>query len=669
VSSGEPRDASAALLRPARRGGIDTHMRRAPRLPPVLQVVRDWARPARSVLGTMCVAFALLGCPRGSGASDVTTLPPIHTDDPVAEADLRTADEAADRGQLDEAREAYRAFLTAHPADPLLPLAHLGLARVFIDAGTPEQALTELDVVIAHPDPVIAERGRFWRGIALHLAGRSAEAIEALTPLVGRTTDPEETYLLLQTLAAAGRATSDHVTTLAALDELIRTRTDEAERSEARERARETVDSALEDASVARAYDTLPRDGEVWPMVAVRALNMAYDHGEVARVRAIAADLTARGLDLPDDARALLERTDRLERADPRVIGAVLPLSGEGRDVGRHALEGLMLAAGTPSDGPAAPDAPLLVFRDDGGDPARAAEAVEELITVHSAIAIIGPLTGPTARAAAERAAALGVPLITLTPVSTESTSASIFQLFPSLAEEADALVAAARGRGASRIVVLHAAGGYGNAMRAAIEAAAARGGATYVGAESYEPTATSFGPVITRLAARSFDAVVLADASARVALLAPALAAAGLTVAAGTSSTAPRRAVTVLVPSAGFDARLVRSAGRYLQGAIFGTLFSAATAEGEARSFVDAYTARFGSEPDAFAAYAHDAFTLIRGGVLSGQTTRGGMATYLSGTGGARTLGASSGLSSSRHTAHALRLVTLSGEAFTALH
>lgn len=617
----------------------------------------------RVVLALMLAVLALLGCPRGGGASDVGTLPPIHTDDPVAEADLREADASADAGHLDEARAGYEGFLRDHPSDPLVPLAQLGLARVLIDAGTPEAALPVLAPVIASDDAVIAERGQFWQGIALHLAGQSAEAIVVLGPLRGRTTDPEESYLLLQTLAAAGRATHDHVTSLVALDELIRTRADEAERAEARARAQHTVESELLEADVPRAYDTLPRDGEVWSMVGVRALHLAYEHGDVAAVRAVATDLESRGVALPDDARALLERTARLERADPRVIGAVLPLSGEGRDVGRHALEGLMLAAGSPSDGPAAPDAPQLVFRDDGGDPARAAAAVEELITVHSAIAIIGPLTGPTARAAAERAAALGVPMITLTPVSAGSASPLVFQLFPSLAEEADALVAAARARGASQIAVLHPVGGYGAAMRSAIEAAVTRAGASYAGAESYEMGTTTFGPVITRLSARTFDAVVIADTESRIALIAPALAAAGITQ---TSAASTRRPATILIPSAGFDVRLVRTAGRYLQGAIFGTLFSAALAEGEARSFVDSYTARFGAPPDAFAAYAHDAFMLIRRGVLSGRITRTDMSGYLPTTSGASTFGASGGLGTTRHPSRALRLVTLSGETFT---
>ncbi|MFN9938942.1 MAG: hypothetical protein ACK56I_05660, partial [bacterium] len=83
--------------------------------------------------------------------------------------------------------------------------------------------------------------------------------------------------------------------------------------------------------------------------------------------------------------------------------------------------------------------------------------------------------------------------------------------------------------------------------MRTAVEAEAAAAGLAYAGAEAYEPGATSFGPTMTALAARSFDALVIADASARVALVAPALAAAGITAAVGARST-PSRAVTLYV-------------------------------------------------------------------------------------------------------------------------
>lgn len=125
---------------------------------------------------------------------------------------------------------------------------------------------------------------------------------------------------------------------------------------------------------------------------------------------------------------------------------------------------------------------------------------------------------------------------------------------------------------------------------------------------------------------------------------------------------------MTLYVPSAGFDPALARTTARYLEGAVFGTLFAASLATGEAARFVEAYRTRFGSEPDAFAAYAHDAFTLVRRGVLAGRATRSELGAYLTSTAGAPTLGASGGLGAARSAATALRLVTMSGGAFIPL-
>ena len=74
----------------------------------------------------------------------------------------------------------------------------------------------------------------------------------------------------------------------------------------------------------------------------------------------------------------------------------------------------------------------------------------------------------------------------------------------------------------------------------------------------------------------------------------------------------------------------------------------------------------KLSAQPDAYAAYAHDAFMLVRRGVLGGRVTRGDMTSYLPTTTGASTLGASGGLGTGRHASRALRLVTLSGETFT---
>lgn len=626
-----------------------------------------WSKLA--IFCVVCAGALGTGCPRGSGQQDLVTLPSLTTDDPEAESDLRDARAAAEAGRAREAEERYRRFLEEHPEDALVPAAELGLGRVLLANGDVEAALERFDVVARSSDERVAEAGRFYRGVALHLGGRSAEALDVLAPLVGRTVDPEETTLLLRTIAAAAEQTGRVPVALGALDRLAGSADlPDAERDRARASVRELVAQADADA-VRRAYDELPRDGAAWPEVAQRAIRLAFDAGDMARVSAIVAELRERQIPMSDELAELAVRAERTERADPRVIGAILPLTGRGREVGQRALRGLVLASGAPANGPPAPDAAQLVLRDDGGDPQRAAAAVEDLVSVHRAIAIVGPLEGEAARAAARRAQELGVPMITLVPdPQIVEAGAMVFRLLPSPRDEARALVAAARARGARRFAVLAPSSAYGARMRDAFTQAAREAGAEVVITESYEPSATSFGDVVRRLSAQSFDAVFVPDSARQLALVAPALASAGMwSTPAGQAPPRGGRSIALLAPSVALDLRALRPSSRYLQGALFSAPFTASVPAGDAQAFVDAFAQRFGEAPDTFAAYAYDAFRLARAAVEGGQTTRAGVAQALRERGRRGTAGASGGVGPDRGPASVSRVVELRGEAVVA--
>ena len=609
----------------------------------------------------------LTGCPRGSGQDDFGTLPSITTTDPEAEADLREAREAAEAGRVAEAERGYRAFLEAHPSDPLVPVARLGLGRVLLANGDIERAIPLFAQVATSEDERVAEAGRFHQGVSLHLAQRHAEALALLEPLVGRTTDPDESVLLLRTLAAAAQREGRTVLALEALDRLGEAQEiDAADRESAVEDLRRVV-SESDASAIAEAYDALPRDGSAWPEVAMRAIRLAFDAGDMARVSAIVAELRQRQIPMSEELAELAVRAERTERADPRVIGAIVPLTGRGREVGQRTVRGLMLASGSPTQGPPAPDAPQLVLRDDGGDPERAARAVEDLVSEHRAIAIIGPLEGAAARAAAQRAQELGVPILTLVPdPRVTEPGAMAFRMFTSPQGEVTALVAAARRRGATRFAIMQPEHAYGRAMAEAYATAVRAAGGELVATETYPADATAFGEVVGRLAERRFDALFVPDAARQLSLIAPALAAAGLWSApAGQAAPRGGRAITLLAPSVAVDERAARGASRYLQGALFATSFHAATARGAGRAFVDAFTARFEQAPDAYAAQGYDAFQMIRAAVQAGQTTRSGVAQWLSTHGRRETAGASGGLTPARGPARPARVLELSGESF----
>ncbi len=610
-----------------------------------------------------CVALALAaGCPQKGG--DETTLPLVTTDDPEAEAALDSARERADAGDGAGARTAYRAFLHDHASDPLAPIARLELGQLHLADGDYPRARVLFAEVAEHEDPGVAERGSFYLGVAMHLMGDSAGALERLRPLLGRTVDPRETALLLQTLGAAAERTGDRVAAVEAYDMLLGAPVPEDDRELARARLNEVVGTLERDEAYV-LHGRLRRDGETWPMVTRKAARTAFAAGDLARVGELLRALEAMRIPLDEELRAMALRAERTGRVQSRAVGAILPLSGRGREVGQNALQGLMLAAGLPQSGPPGADTPQLHFRDSGGDPERARAAVDDLATLHQVVAIVGPVSGEAARAAAERAEELGVPLLALTPDGAlVEQGPHVFRFFSGPDEEARALVATARRRGATRFASLHPAHGYGRAMTAALRRAVEAAGGTWVTAVEYDPGATSFGEPIDRLVRANFDALLVPDAGRRIALIAPALAAKGIG-----ATGANGRAVQLLLPSPALDDSLLGTSARYLQGALFASAFHAGSATDEGQRFVDAYRARFGRAPDVYAAAAYDAFRLVAQAAQAtrrgDEVDRGRVTAWLGNSGGFASASALRGLGPGRQPAALPRVLELRDGAF----
>jgi ABC-type branched-subunit amino acid transport system substrate-binding protein len=200
--------------------------------------------------------------------------------------------------------------------------------------------------------------------------------------------------------------------------------------------------------------------------------------------------------------------------------------------------------------------------------------------------------------------------------------------------------------------------------MRAAFEAAAQAQGASVVGAIAYASTTTNFVREADAASALNADAVVLADAAARIALLAPALASKGLWSVARGNKPPEGRAVLYLVPSAGFDPSLAQSSRRYLQGALFAVAFDPQ----RAAAFTSAYREHYQAEPNLFSATAHDAFQLLKAVLYGGAKTRKDVATNLPKVPSDSTLSASHGFSAERGPALPVQLETLLGEGFVAV-
>jgi ABC-type branched-subunit amino acid transport system substrate-binding protein len=622
-----------------------------------------------AILVTVVLTSALscgAGC-AGRAGPNFGKLPTLTSANPKAERDLREARALDEAGKVDEAAAAYQRFIMQHAGDPLLPVAQLALGRIELGQGELAPAKKLFDQVAKHPDAVIAEQGRFYGGVTSHRLGDDRSAVDVLQPMVGRPTDPADTSLLLRTLAEAFIGLTRYGEAITVLDTLTREPLPEADRRWAEAQIEAVIKDKAGADEITRLERDLPHDGVAWRYVVRRAVRDADAAGDRDRAHELLDTMREEALPIDDELSAIAARAERPTEANPQVVGAVLPLSGRGRKVGELALRGLMLAAGLPLEGPPSPDAPQLVFRDDGGDPARAADAVNDLVSAHRVIAIIGPLDIRAADAAAARAQELGVPIVLLTPGGKATAlGGMVYRYFPSADDEIAALLAEAKRGRSAQIAALLPEGAYGDLIDATLHAQAKAAGIGVGLVLRYPLGATAFGEQTVALAKQPFDALLLADEARQVALIAPALAAAGLwCTPPGQQPPKDMRAIRVLAPAVAFDHGLARTVGRYLQGALFSVPFDAQTASGSAQEFVTRYQTQFGEPPDAFAAFAHDAYAIVRKAVDSGSKTRKAVADALPRAAPDDLASPSPGVSAERTARHPTQILRLDGDQF----
>jgi branched-chain amino acid transport system substrate-binding protein len=348
-------------------------------------------------------------------------------------------------------------------------------------------------------------------------------------------------------------------------------------------------------------------------------------------------------------------------------IGVIVSLSGRGREVGKNAVQGIVLASRerSPNERPQVE----IVVRDDTSNPQRAHELAEELISQQGVVALIGGLQRDVAGRAARQAQHFGVPFIALTPnAEVVNEGAMVHRASFSTAGEVGALVRVARQRGAVRVALLRPANAFGQTVANALARALDATGGQLVFGDPYPPDARSFAALAKVLAASKPDAVLMADSGLKVSLLAPTLASVGLWSAGSSGSGRSARRVLFLVPSVGFDMSLVQTSGRYLQGSVFSLPFFPPTATGSGRAFADQYQAQFGAAPDSFAAFAYDATHLLIEAAVRAGGQQHKIADILTRLEPRQTASPLGGFSSARAPLYETRLLELRGNAFVPL-
>ncbi len=568
----------------------------------------------------LLASAALVTCaPKPSPLVPDTTL----SDDPEVERKFRLARAAFDRGEITAADQLFQTLIEESPDDPLARAATTYRARISLLEKDPARARDLLKPIVGNEDP-LAERAAFYDGIALYKLGKWQAAAKRLAPFAGRMTDPEENRLLLDTLWKTSLAYGNSADGIVWLDHAIFHLSDEEEKESKLEFLAGICKRMDDIETLKKIAVRLEPERSAWPLVMARIAELYFDAEKFYLASKTLDKIKRKDRQDVEAVQIVQSVLEQRTYVDLSSIGLIVPLSGRSRLIGETVLKGVMLGAKIASVGSDNPSALTVVSRDSGSNPEQAAKAVEELVFSEHVAAILGPVDSSAADAAARKAEELGVPMLALSiKDNLPNDKPYVFREFGGNRAEVRSLIAAAKRLGKQTYSILYPNSGYGRVMRDLFADELAEQGLKLTGEHSYPPDEKVFVDTAKVLAAFTFDAVFIPDRAANIALIAPALAAAGLwSTLTGYEPAGPGRAVQLLVPSTGFAPDLVRRAGRYLDGALF-TSFFFKDASASAAKFAQLFVSEYGTEPNYIAGFGYDATVLVASAIASGASSR----------------------------------------------
>ncbi len=377
--------------------------------------------------------------------------------------------------------------------------------------------------------------------------------------------------------------------------------------------------------------------GPYLPLIRLRAARLHLEGHDLLEAREAAEALleTASEPDLILEGRRILVEIDEELMERKGRIGCLLPLSGPFAIYGEEILNGIQLAASQWDASIPGPEIELLI-RDTKGSEEAAVSAVEELALERNVSALIGPLAGKAAGAAARKAQELGIPIITLTQRGgVPETGNMVFRNFLTPSAQMEALAeTAVLDLGIRRFGILFPENHYGRHFMNLFWDKVEDLGGEITAVESYPTDKTDFAGEVKRMVglyyprpasvARmleerrklmgleeppgdepepivDFEAVFIPDNTERVALLVPQF---------------PFHRVLgmrFLGTSLWQSEDLIETSGDYIQGAVFPSAFFEGLDSSGVRDFALRYREAFQSQPGLLAAAGYDTMRVLR--------------------------------------------------------
>lgn len=594
---------------------------------------RGWG----GLLGIACCAAVLgLSCAPASVLRNGVQVPYEQ----AADADLAAGQKAFDQGRYKQAASALEPFLEelkgSRRADEALWL----LAESYRKQGDMERAaLTLRRLIDRHSRSPYAPRARLQAAVLYRDMGRPEIGRQILRGASFERASAEERVKMHRMVADLARAEGDYEEAVLALALSRRDTEDPKTLYAVDEELTELIDERLNDAELASVARRLPR-GPVYDSVLLTLAQRQVERGDYGMA-----------LDTIDRLPQLLRPVDDRTRARLRgralagtqtssyAIGLALPLSGPYEGFGQSVLRAVSLGLGVfdPEPGPF-----QVIVRDTHGKPAEAAEAIHDLIGEDVKV-IIGPLRSVSAAAAAPWAERARIPLLTLASRTDVSYLGDyVFRIGLDGEAQAQALATCAIEQlDFKKFAVLYPNDEYGRDFKNAFWEQVEERGGQVVGVEGYAAGAVDMQAEIRKLVGLyymtdderkrvalrdrlrkrrtqneealadpnladlppyvDFDALFIPDVAQKVGLILPQLRFYDV------------RDVIYMGPRDWNDAELLKIAGRDAQGAVLVDGFWSENPNPKTQDFVSRYKAAYGAVPDATAASAFDAATLLR--------------------------------------------------------
>lgn len=557
----------------------------------------------------------------------------------AAEQSFREAEQAYQQQDYRRARAIYHAIITNYPQSTLVDDASFRLAELLHYEGQYEAAEQAFQEILQRfPRSPLAPDAAHLQALSLLLLQRTPEARRVLEQAQRQFPHPRHQAYFLLGLTKVSAAEGQH---LQAMDEihalLSRPNVPEDVKQQARGVGIDLIDHQL-------TPDELDALKERWPLefptdyILIRQAKEAWNEQLVEQAEGATKEFLTKFPSHSEAAqmRALLLTIDQVRTVglDRHKIGILLPLSGPRRrewvsEVGQSALQGIQVAFAHEGFSPL-----KLEVRDSKADLSTTAAAIDELMTVHRVISIIGPLFNETAEVAAKKALQYRVPLITPGAPSLTFPSDNPYVLRTSMTnrQEAHRLAEYAVGPlGLRRFAVVYPDDQPGRELVDVFEQRVLEFGGEITTRVQYTPNEVDFTSVMRQLGGQTddelrqasqmsersssasdlhdlrdtpgrlpYEALYLPRSFEHLQFLGPAMTLYNIT------------GITLLGESGWNHPELTRRAGLFVEGAVFMDGFFASSSDARVQEFVHSYRAMFNGDPDLVAAQSYDAMLML---------------------------------------------------------